>query len=73
MTLLCGDLTRGVRHSGIPPVEPIGVVRRHAMRVVSSRVERSRRVAAELRYGYGAGRQSGGAGTMLRSTMVRKP
>jgi hypothetical protein len=39
-----------------PPVDPIGVVRRFAMRVVSSRIDRSRRVAAELRRGQGAGR-----------------
>ena len=41
---------------GNPPVDPIGVVRRHVMRVESSRIERSRRIAREFRHGQGAGR-----------------
>jgi hypothetical protein len=42
-----------LRHA---PRDPIGVVRRQAMSVESSRVERSRRVATEVRHGQRAGR-----------------
>src|SRR5208282_1616307 len=53
--MLCRDMTGG-SSLGNAPVEPIGVVRRLIMRVVSSAIEGSRGVAAELRRGQGARR-----------------
>jgi hypothetical protein len=43
-------------HLGDSPVDPIGIVRRLGVSVVSSRIERSCGIAAELRHGRRAGR-----------------
>jgi len=48
------ELTLGVRRN--PLVDPIGIVRRQVMSVESTRIDRPRRIARELRHGQGAGR-----------------